>query len=362
MPFSYFCAMKLIAVSFFLLLSLPSFGQKESWFEVRAKAGFLIAHRGNMGHIAVSHTFATEVSYMFRGNGEKNWHEAYKKPLYGISAFFGSVGNKELMGNYFGAYSFISIPLIQTKHYKLSGRMGTGIGIAGKIYDPETNNLSIGVSTRLNALVSLAIDNRFEFGKHSFSARLDMTHFSNGAIKVPNLGLNLPYLSLGYGYRIKEHNPEGIPKPKSFTKKWQIGAIGFASVKEEYPIGGKKFFIHGVNLVARRFFKRTVGAEVSLDYIHKQSVIVYHEDIPKTQAEIIQLGAFLGYLLPLDHFHLVVGMGYYVRDKFSPEDAFYHRVGMRYVFDNGFNLNLVLKSHWARADYVEFGLGYTLHK
>lgn len=345
-----------------LLLTLPAFGQKETWLEVRAKTGFLIAHRSNMGHLSQAHTFATEVSYMFRGNGERNWHEAYKKPRFGVSAFFGSVGNHELMGNYYGAYSFISFPFIKSKHYSFCGRMGTGLAIAGKIYDSELNNLSIGVSTRLDALISLSLENRFEFGNHSFSVNLDMTHFSNGAIKVPNLGLNLPYFSVGYGHRIKKVNPKSLPAYEPFKKKWQFGAIGFVSVKEEYPVGGKKHFVHGVNAVARRFFKRTVGAELSFDYIHKQSILVYHEDVPKTQLEIIQLGVFLGYLLPLDHFHIVVGMGYYIKDKFSPEDFLYHRVGMRYVFDNGLNLNLVLKSHWARADYVEFGLGYTINK
>ena len=55
---------------------------------------------------------------------------------------------------------------------------------------------------------------------------------------------------------------------------------------------------------------------------------------------------------------MVIGMGAYVRDKYKPNDKLYHRVGMRYVFDNGINLNLALKSHWARADYVEYGIGY----
>ena len=52
-------------------------------------------------------------------------------------------------------------------------------------------------------------------------------------------------------------------------------------------------------------------------------------------------------------------MGVYIKDKYQPEDYFYHRVGMRYYFKNGLNAQVVLKSHWARADYVEWGLGYT---
>ena len=90
--------------------------------------------------------------------------------------------------------------------------------------------------------------------------------------------------------------------------------------------------------------------------------MAHHPDVPKKQIEIWQLGIFTGYILPLNKFHLLIGMGAYVRDKYKPNDPLYHRVGMRYVFDNGLNLNLVLKSHWARADYVEYGIGYTFKK
>lgn len=346
----------------FLFLSTLSFSQKEMWLEGRGKIGFLAAHRSVMGHLVTDHAFAAEFSCIYRGNGESNWHKAYNKPLFGLTGFYGSVGNRELMGNFAGAYGFISIPLISANNYSFSGRIGLGLGYAGRIWDINDNVLSIGVSTHLNALVSLAIENRFEFGPHSFNSILDMTHFSNGGIKVPNLGLNLPYLSFGYGYRIRKANLEQIPVHDAFNKKWEFGAVGFISAQEIFPVGGEKYPVGGVNAVLRRYFNRSVGAEVSLDWIQKQSILMYHEDVPKTQLEIMQIGVFAGYLLPLDKLHLLFGMGYYIKDKFSPQDDVYHRVGIRYIFNSGINLNLVLKSHWARADYVEYGIGYTLNR
>jgi hypothetical protein len=55
----------------------------------------------------------------------------------------------------------------------------------------------------------------------------------------------------------------------------------------------------------------------------------------------------------------VLGMGAYVKDRYQPDGPLYHRIGMRYQFSNGITANLVLKSHWAKADYVEWGIGYT---
>jgi len=353
--------MKSAITLLFIFLSAANYAQMEAWVEVRPKIGFLVAHRSIMGHVAKEHAYATEVSYYFKGNGEKTWHSSYNQPRFGVSAFVGSVGNMELMGMYYGGYGFMSVPLIHFPHYEFAGRFGAGLSFAPKVYNAETNNLSIGTSTHLNAMISFSVENRWQFGPHAINFMVDMTHFSNGAIKVPNLGLNLPYMSLGYGHKIREAQKE-ITMDAFDNRYWEFGVIGFVSAKEEYPVGGKKFPVFGLNLAARRYFKANVGAEISLDGMYKSSLRAYHPDVPITNSELLQLGIFTGYILPFNRFHLVVGMGYYLRDKFHFQEVVYHRVGMRYVFDSGININLALKSHWARADYFEYGIGYTFKR
>lgn len=355
--------MKTLLLLLFCICSLHLNAQEEAWVEVRPKLGFLIAHRSIMGHVVNEHAVASEFSYYFKGNGERSWHNPYKNPRYGVSGFVGTVGNRDLFGVYYGAYSFIAFPLIKTKRFSFSGRLGAGLSFAPKVYDHVNNNLSIATSTHLNALINLAFESRYEFGPHSINALLDMTHFSNGAAKVPNLGLNVPFFSIGYGHRVREgkelskYHLDFLPR-----QSWEFGAIGFITAKEVYPVGGRKYPAFGFNAIARRYFKPQVGMEVSFDVMYKSSLQTYSDDIALSNADMTQLGAFVGYLMPLDKFHLVFGMGYYLRDKSTFGEPFYHRVGMRYVFDNGVNLNLALKSHWARADYFEYGIGYTFKR
>ncbi|MBL4861872.1 MAG: hypothetical protein JKY09_02490, partial [Crocinitomicaceae bacterium] len=92
--------MKLYSILFLLLFSNQGFSQYETWLEGRVKAGFLVAHRSIMGHLANEHAYAGELSYFVQGKGRKAWHEAYKYPTYGVTGFFGTVGNRELMGHY----------------------------------------------------------------------------------------------------------------------------------------------------------------------------------------------------------------------------------------------------------------------
>lgn len=361
--YSYFCIVKIYLFIAVLCTSINLFGQLKSdlWLEAKGKAGFLAAHRSVMGHLATEHAYAGEISVYFQPKNQKLWHKAYKNPLIGLTGFFGTVGNRELLGEFYGLIGFTSFPLIHQKHYLLNLKLGAGLGYGTKHFNQETNQLSNAIGSAVNAQVCFGLESRILFGKHAVNISLDMTHFSNGSTKMPNLGLNLPYLGLGYGYKIKQ----GIDSNyihENYSKRWEYGLVVIGSVKEIYPTGGRKYPILAGSFIGRRFFNQKAGMEFSFDVISKQAIMDYHSDVRKKQSEIIQLGMFVGYILPMDRFHLLFGMGAYVRDKYKPESPVYHRVGMRYVFDNGINMHLVLKSHWAKADYIEYGIGYTFKK
>lgn len=348
----------------FIILNSTLFAQQKSnWgFESRIKSGFLIGHRVVMGHLPVDHTYAVELAYVFRPNGEKSWHKHYKYPDLSINLYYGSVGNTQILGNYVGTYASISFPFIRKKKFRLSGKIGSGLGYTPKVYDPVLNKKNVAISTHINAMINLGIDTKTYFGKNWISAGIDLTHFSNGSTIVPNLGLNIPQIYLGYG-RFISSNSERVEKPKESVvpqRKLLFGATAIASAKQIFPSGGKTYPVFGLNLNARMFMKPRVAWEVSFDIMSKQSLVAYRSEVQKTQWKMMQMGIFAAYLLPLNNLHFVFGMGVYVKNYYNPNGPLYHRVGMRYYFKNGINLNLVLKAHWGKADYIEWGIGYSL--
>ncbi len=372
-----FVAVKRIYFIFIIISgSLFSQNTKDWGIEYRQKLGFLAAHRGTMSHLPQDHAVAGELSFHRVMNGNKIWHHAYRFPSVGATLFGGSVGNNEVLGNYWGAYGFIEFPLVQAKFYELMWKMGSGLGYARKVYDQDLNPNNVAMSSHINALVSIGVKSNFHFGMNAITLGLDLTHFSNGSFKVPNLGINLPYLSLGYTRYFlhparKRTNStaslEGIRiatlEMVSFLprKKWFYGFTFTGTVKEIFPTEGKKYPVFGLTGFARYFGPRKAGFEGGFDVISKQAILGYKPEIEKSQWDILQLGVFAGFLLPLDQFHFVFGMGAYIKDKYQPEDPVYHRVGMRYYFKNGLNAQVQLKTHWARADYVEWGIGYTFN-
>jgi hypothetical protein len=64
----------------------------------------------------------------------------------------------------------------------------------------------------------------------------------------------------------------------------------------------------------------------------------------------------------MNHIHFVFGMGAYVRDWYKPNGPIYHRIGVRYQWFNGLFGHMAIKSHWAKADYLELGLGFVFNR
>lgn len=358
--------MRIYIVILFLVLgcfNLYSQQRSDVWLEGRLKGGFLLAHRSSMGHLAQQHAIASEFSYYYRPNSERLWCDAYGNPFFGFTLFAGTVGNADVLGSYYGGYGFMSFPFVQQGFYTFGGKIGIGLGYGTKPYDAQDNIYNLAIGSHLNALICLGLESRFQFGDNMMSLNFDMTHFSNGATKVPNLGINIPYVSLGYSRRIKE--ADAVPDDyvcAPYDPSFEFGVMGIGSMKQIYPIGGSNYGVYSLNLIGRRYFNVKRGMEVSLDFISKQSTKDFHPEIPKTQLDLLQIGGFVGYIIPIDKLHVVIGMGGYIRDKYRPDGPFYHRLGLRYRLENGLNFNLTLKSHWAKADYVEYGIGYTFKR
>jgi hypothetical protein len=334
----------------------------EQGFEVRQKVGFLAAHKGVMAHLPEELAKAIEISYYQHTRGSKIWHKAYRYPTVGATLFLGSVGNNQILGRYLGLYGFAELPLLKIKNYELNWKLGCGFGFTNKRFDPITNPKGVAIGSHVDAMMCVGLKSIYRFNQNAVTLGLDITHFSNAAYQVPNFGINLPYLSIGYGHSLGDKKQIiEIHKYDYPIKKWLYGVNGIFSMKQVMPIGGRRYPVYAMGIAARRFFNHKTGLELSLDIISKQAILAYEPLVPKNQLRMIQMGLFAAYLVPLDHFHFVFGMGAYIRDYYKPEDPVYHRIGMRYQFSNGLIANFTLKTHFARADYMELGLGYTLN-
>ncbi len=253
---------KYLSTFILILFSLASYCQNNRiWgIESKFKTGILLGHRPVMGHLAEHHVFAGELSLYLRTDGRNKWHSAYKYPDLGVTFYGGTAGNKEVLGNFFGVNSFLSIPFIAKPKFRFNGKLSAGLGLGTKQYDPVTNPKNVAMSTPLNAMICLGLDAKYYFKQNWFSLGIDMTHFSNGAFKVPNLGINLPYMGFAYGRFLKkpEIDTSIIAQENHMPfRKIFFGGTAIISAKEVFPTGGKKISCLCIKSTCSDFFKTT---------------------------------------------------------------------------------------------------------
>jgi hypothetical protein len=329
-------------------------------YEVKTKYGFLIAHRPIMSHMPKEFTKCLEFNLLFQTKGTKSWHQEMNQPKFGFSFVATSAGNKELLGNLYGSYAFLQFPVLGKKHNFLYGKIGTGLGFASKVFDQQNNPKNIALSSHVNALINFGLFYQHNFKKSHLNLGLDLTHLSNGASKMPNLGVNLPYFTLAYGRNFRETTKSEFKEASKLKSDWSYLFVGIGGFKETYPTGGKKYPVIAGSFFAQKLFSHKVGYETGLDFIYKPSINTYKPIIYKANESFLQMAIYNGYLMTLDKLQIVVGLGIYLKDEFLADDFFYNRVGFRYYFKENFFANLTLKSHWAKADYVEYGIGIRL--
>jgi hypothetical protein len=345
----------------FLLLALGCSVQfyAQPGFEYRHKIGFLLSHRGLMAHIPDAPAIASEFSYIYRTASEKQWHQAYRQPLVGGTLFFGSVGNNKILGRFIGLYGFVELPIIKKKSYRLDFKFATGLGYTGKPYDPVLNPQNVAIGAKVNAMMCFALKQSWRFKNYGLTFGIDMTHFSNASYQMPNLGVNVPYLSLGIQRflspeRIELHQKE-LQKPKL-----TFGLSGIVSAKEMNPKGVGRFPVYAASFFTRKYLGPKAGLEASIDLVYKMSLLS-HPSYPQASGlDPLQIGFFIGYVQPFDRLHFIYGVGTYLRDVLRPDEPVYFRLGSRYALNNHLEILATLKTHYAKADFMELGLAYRL--
>lgn len=355
--------MKIFSVILFFFVGLTNCISQSEWgMGYQLKAGFLLAHKGDMAELPEQTALASEISFFRELRQKDSWVESFKNPTVGVTLFIGSVGNNQILGRYLAAYGFTDLPLFRVNKFDLSWKLGSGIGVTNRKYDSIFNPENIAIGSNINMMIVMALKAQMSFEKSSFSLSADMTHFSNSAFRVPNLGLNVPFFSLGYRRKIgKVKHP--ISKSYQFeSRKIYSGFLGVFSLKETMPYGLRKYPIYAASFFTKSVVGPKSGVEVGFDIFSNQSHIEVEPLVEKSQFNLIQLGLYAAYFVPMNHIHFVFGMGAYVRDWYKPNGPLYHRVGVRYQWRNGTFGHIAIKSHWAKADYLELGLGFLIPK
>jgi len=322
-----------------------------------------------MMHLANIHLTAFELNIQKRTDGSKPWHAFYKRPTLGICYWYSSLANSKILGNIHAIFPFMDFPLKESNTVHFNFRAGFGLGFLTKRFDRFTDYKNIAIGSRFNAGINIMYHILFDVSKSiSISGGIGITHFSNGAFKMPNLGINLPTANLGLKVKIKEANKKQTDKlsinsedGQKVKSKNEINVFTAFGVREVYPICGKKYFSCTVAGTFLRKInpKRKIGLGLDFSYNASNVFTLSHDSIfPKNKILVTRPGISFAHELVFSRLSFIVQFGRYLYAMDNSDGMFYDRVGFRFAITNHWFAHLALKTHFAKADYIESGFGY----
>lgn len=335
---------------------------------INHKKGKLVGGEIN-NSLVLTYFTALQAMAEWQTTGNKQWHKWFNYPSYGFSVTYFNIAESRIGHHGLALMSHLSIKCITHPVYRLKFGVGVGVGYFLEIYNQNTNPINQYVSTNFNASIQFLFENSFKISNNTlFLFTPTINHFSNGAMMLPNFGLNMLGLSVGVKYIFLPSDSQISPtKPDIFKDKKNFlhfgisyGSNGLAvpyynqfynytlDLSVGRKIGSKSKLLIGINIM-----HCNMDNNISADKLVK----VYRPFL-----EIDRIGFWLGHEFIVNRLGIITGLGMYAKSTSSKNDGvFFARIGLRYHFHKNIFCAVYLRTKQnASADNIEWTLGFTL--
>lgn len=351
----------------FFFICPAAIGQENWNVSLQTYQGAILPHSKNISHLITNKPTGYLFSVNHRVNGSKEWHHTYRFPEIGFS-FHTQNNHNETLGDLYGLYGHYNFYFLNRK---LQFRVGQGVAYATNPYDKETNfrNVAYGSKWMPSTYFMLSYDQARIWKNIGFNAGLLFVHHSNATIKSPNTSTNTVALNVGLTYHFSDKDE--VQRASSFDnypQNMRYNLIFRTGINESHIIGmGQKPFYH-IAAIAEKPLNNYGAAQLGVDLFLSHSLkelipflaTSFPEENMNKDTDWKRVGLFLGYEWYLNKLTAEGNIGYYVHDEYKNNGSFYQRLGVRYYVTPNIYGVLSLKTHFAKAEAFEVGLGYKL--
>ena len=204
------------------------------------------------------------------------------------------------------------------------------------------------------------------FKNFGLQTGLTLIHYSNGNVKAPNSSINSITFNIGANYIFdNEKSTEYMPSTEENIKYNFAFRTG---VNESDVIDTGQYAFYVVSAYADKRLNRKsaiqVGTDVFFSNFLKKHIqykaVAFPEDNVSGDEDYKRVGVFVGHELFISKTSFITQLGYYVYYPFDFEGHVYNRIGLKRYFGEKVYAALTLKSHGAKAEAVEIGIGIRL--
>ncbi len=359
-------------ISTIILLTSFVLGAQEkkdnAYFDLNYFGGNTALHNNDILHLISGHPEGFIFSWNKETFGENAWEQRYNYPDYGASFLYQDLKNNKLGENY-GLYAHYNFYFFKRN---LILRIAQGIAHNTNPYDKIDNPKNIAFGTPILSATYLMLNYKknYIFNNIGLQSGLTFTHYSNANVKAPNTSINTIAFNVGLIYNLKDTSQEFIKDldDKKFTQPIKYNLAFRTGVNQSDIIGSGQFPFYILSAYADKRLSHIsaiqFGADVFFsnflkELIYYQSVSFPEENVSGNE-DYRRVGLFAGHELFINKTSIETQLGYYVYYPFNFEGRTYIRIGLKHYFGNNIFGAVTLKSHGAKAEAVELGIGVRL--
>ena len=370
---------------YFFILFILSYTQLSAQFLGKGQAieaelfyGRLVKHSPKINFDIRESSYAALLTWQYQTNGNKEWHHKHRLPRLGVSFIFYDLGERELLGEAFGLWPHVSLFFIRKDKFDLSTTFGSGLGYINRSFHPIDNPENNAIGSSWNYLVNIRFDAGWKASSTvSLLAGVNLTHFSNGASRLPNLGINLIGGQVGLRYTPQPLSANDyLPAPEqsgTYKNRWGLNINLTLGYREYISVGGPQYPIYLAALAATYRLNIAHKLLAGLEYEYNSGVYAFGQHIGAFQSEkqarwlSSRLMFFAADEILFGDWSALLQLGCYLdNDILLRPSFFYVKLGTRYYFPavgkpkTRFYAGFYLKAHNSVAEYVSLGIGAQL--
>jgi len=379
-------------VVFVAILLLPAtfLRAQNNFYETEVRMGYVVK---NYPVFPDLHGISWAGSFRFgkQLDGSKVWHKYYRFPYLGLDIAAADLTNKKVLGRMYTVAPEMMFSQQLGNRLFAGEILAMGLAFFDKPFDAGNNAENTLIGSRITAAPHASLGLEYYLSPYwSAWMRVSVYHASNCHYQLPNLGVNIPSVSLAVRYHPhpavilnKDQTPFTTDTKTHFNIRFGLGVNERG--QSTGPTGGPKRLIYLTQCYLTKNLapvnKLQAGLEFTYntgvyDTIHSANIYVKNQQIKSASAVF-----FLGHEFLLGHFSLSTQGGIFLYNPYKREMAkrenvtdfkeqlktlFIARLGFQYYFKdivlhhrNQLFAGIYVKTNFGQADFLDLGVGYT---
>lgn len=357
----------LIPLFIFIAIPLSILAQDNKYLSASYFTGPVYDHRNISSILPMGTARGVGVEYLHSASGADKYHSRYRYPNFGYAAYYEDAGNRDVLGHAFSAAIVSQFHIIRQSLAQLNMNLQVGMGYNSKKFDSRDNPTNMLIGSHLSAFFRIAPELvLMPSGRVSPLLGLNFVHYSNGRIKLPNLGLNFAQINVGCRLRLNAD----LREPLSPDEARNAGSTGIverqrltfslsAGVREYTQPEGDKYLVmmlSGSYVLPLWQSKCSIGA--GFDVKRDGALANFYADPHFSDLVTVGLrgGAFMRFSSSIEA-GIEFG-GWVISDK-EHVSGMYDRVSVNYYpWENrNFYFHVGLNTTLMKAQFIEWGVG-----